>query len=79
MGNELGQEFMLAGWGTGGNMHDTHDRSMSVLRRGFNVVSRVHDNLIYYNFDSLEQGGHELEVHVHKGDSGSGALFLVGD
>ena len=55
MGTELNQEFMLAGWGTSGNMNDpSFDRTMSVLHRGYNYVSEIDDNLLYYEFDRLE-------------------------
>ena len=80
MGYEVGREFTLAGWGTGGQMDDRgreghYDRTMQVLRRGYNHVADVRDNLIIYTVDRQDEGGHELEVSGHQGDSGSGALI----
>ena len=56
MGTEVGREFMLAGFGTGGQMNDRgseghYDRTMQVLRRGYNHVEEVRDNLIRYTMD----------------------------
>jgi len=81
-GSEVGKEFMIAGFGTGGEFTDpnhdaNYDRSMSVLRRGFNHVSKVENNLVYYTMERKEDGGHDMEVSGHKGDSGSGALFMI--
>ena len=80
MGTEVGREFILAGWGTSGQMNDWgsenhYDRGMQVLHRGYNHVDDVRDNLITYTMDRQSEGGHELEVSGHQGDSGSGALI----
>ena len=50
---------------------------MQILHRGYNHIERIRDNLLIYTVDRPSNGGHDLEVSGHRGDSGSGALIEV--
>ena len=73
---------MLAGWGTSGRIQssgneDHYDRRMQILHRGYNHIEQIRDNMLIYTVDRPSNGGLDLEVSGHQGDSGSGALIEV--
>ena len=81
MGSVQGREFILAGWGASGPIRENGDEShlqYEIFHRGYNVVNEVTGNMLEYTFDRPADGGLDLEVMGHYGDSGSGALLIEG-
>lgn len=84
MGDVVGREFILAGWGASGEVNEEGDRDEShhqsqIFHRGFNVINEISDNMLVYTMDRPEDGGLDLESMGHFGDSGSGALMYEDD
>ena len=75
-----GEVFKLTGWGRSGPISNGDDQSdyngAGTFHRGYNVVNQITDDgRLEYSFDSIDNGGEELEVLGIPGDSGGGALF----
>ena len=82
MGDVVGREFILAGWGRSGAVQDDGDDSgftpgMDIFHRGYNVFNEIRDNVLVYTLDRPEDGGLELEVAGYYGDSGSGGFIDI--
>lgn len=79
MGDVVGREFILAGWGRSGAVQDDGSDAdftsgMQYFHRGYNVFNEIRDNVLVYTLDRPEDGGLELEVAGYYGDSGSGGF-----
>lgn len=84
MGDVIGKEFILAGWGLSGPVRDDGSDDhftpgMDIFHRGYNVFNEIVDNVLVYTMDRPEDGGVELEVAGYYGDSGSGGFVVIED
>ena len=84
MGDVVGKEFILAGWGGSGEVRDDGseghmNESMDIFHRGYNVFNEIIGNVLAYTMDRQEDSGLELEVAGYYGDSGSGGFVVIDD
>ena len=51
MGDLVGQEFAIAGWGAAAEIQEGVDWHPTVLHRAYNVVNEVRDGMLIYTMD----------------------------
>ena len=79
MGDVVGKEFILAGWGASGEIREDGSEDhlvYEIFHRGYNTVDEIRNGMLVYDFDRPDQA-HALEAMGHFGDSGSGAYIDV--
>ena len=79
MGDVVGKEFTLVGWGGSGELREdgsTNHHVTEIFHRGYNVVDEIKDGMLIYDFDRPGEGL-ALEAMGAEGDSGSAAFIDV--